>query len=251
VECVLYGIGSTFVEATREGLERLGWVVRGGVENVQADFRPDGLRIVRADAVPPSWLELPVVLPVMTPGYRRSLEREALELGFRRLATVVDPTAVVASTVSFGAGAVVIAGTVIGAHTELSRLTAVNRAVSIGHHVRLDEYASLGPGAVVCGQTTIGRGAFVGAGAVLCPSVTIGANAVVGAGAVVLRDVPPHTLVVGNPARVVKEVAGFNDVSVDDLETPDRGVAEAARKPEAPEQLSEWDEPAIRDPERL
>ena len=53
---------------------------------------------------------------------------------------------------------------------------------------------------------TIRRGARVGAGAVLCPGVEIGPEAFVGAGAVVTRDVAPRTLVVGNPARVLREV---------------------------------------------
>ena len=54
---------------------------------------------------------------------------------------------------------------------------------------------------------TIRRGARVGAGAVLCPGVEIGEEAFVGAGAVVVEDVPPGVLVVGNPARVLRDVA--------------------------------------------
>jgi acetyltransferase-like isoleucine patch superfamily enzyme len=53
---------------------------------------------------------------------------------------------------------------------------------------------------------TIRRGARVGAGAVLCPGVEIGAEAFVGAGAVVVRNVPPGVVVVGNPARVLRDV---------------------------------------------
>ena len=53
---------------------------------------------------------------------------------------------------------------------------------------------------------TIRRGARVGAGAVLCPAVEIGEEAFVGAGAVVVRDVPPRVVVVGNPARVLRDV---------------------------------------------
>ena len=53
---------------------------------------------------------------------------------------------------------------------------------------------------------TIRRGARVGGGAVLCPGVQIGEDAFVGAGAVVVRDVPPRVVVVGNPARVLREV---------------------------------------------
>ena len=53
---------------------------------------------------------------------------------------------------------------------------------------------------------TIRRGARVGGGAVLCPGIEIGEEAFVGAGAVVIRDVPARTVVVGNPARVIRDV---------------------------------------------
>ena len=53
---------------------------------------------------------------------------------------------------------------------------------------------------------TIRRGARVGGGAILCPAVEIGEEAFVGAGAVVTKDVPPRMLVVGNPARVLRDV---------------------------------------------
>jgi acetyltransferase-like isoleucine patch superfamily enzyme len=54
---------------------------------------------------------------------------------------------------------------------------------------------------------TIRRGARIGGAAVLCPGVEIGEEAFVGAGAVVTRDVPPGVVVVGNPARVLRDVA--------------------------------------------
>jgi acetyltransferase-like isoleucine patch superfamily enzyme len=54
---------------------------------------------------------------------------------------------------------------------------------------------------------TIRRGARIGGGAVLLPGIEIGEEAFVGAGAVVLADVPARTVVVGNPARVLRDVA--------------------------------------------
>lgn len=53
---------------------------------------------------------------------------------------------------------------------------------------------------------TIRRGARIGGGAVLLPGIEIGEEAFVGAGAVVLRDVPARAVVVGNPARTIREV---------------------------------------------
>jgi UDP-2-acetamido-3-amino-2,3-dideoxy-glucuronate N-acetyltransferase len=54
--------------------------------------------------------------------------------------------------------------------------------------------------------TLVKKGASIGANATILPGLTIGEGAMVGAGAVVTKDVPPRTLVVGNPARVVRSL---------------------------------------------
>ena len=53
---------------------------------------------------------------------------------------------------------------------------------------------------------TIGNDAWLGAGVIVLPGVTIGEGAVIGAGAVVTKDVPPYTVSVGNPAKVIKNI---------------------------------------------
>jgi acetyltransferase-like isoleucine patch superfamily enzyme len=57
-------------------------------------------------------------------------------------------------------------------------------------------------------QTSIGSDVWVGMGASIIGGITIGDGAVVAAGAVVMEDVPPHSLVAGNPALVVRNLAG-------------------------------------------
>jgi len=54
---------------------------------------------------------------------------------------------------------------------------------------------------------TIGDNVWLGGGVIVLPGVTIGDNAVVGAGAVVTRDLPPNVVAVGNPARVLRDIA--------------------------------------------
>jgi len=56
------------------------------------------------------------------------------------------------------------------------------------------------------GKILIKKGAWIGASAIILPNVTIGERAVVGAGAVVTKDVPPYTVVVGVPAKVIKKL---------------------------------------------
>ena len=52
----------------------------------------------------------------------------------------------------------------------------------------------------------IATGSWVGANAIILPGVSIGKNSVVGAGSVVTKDVPPFTVVAGQPARVIREI---------------------------------------------
>ena len=54
--------------------------------------------------------------------------------------------------------------------------------------------------------TVVKRGASVGSGATVLANVTIGENAMVGAGSTVTRDVPPNIIVAGNPARIMRSV---------------------------------------------
>lgn len=58
------------------------------------------------------------------------------------------------------------------------------------------------------GFVKIGNNVFIGVNSVILRNVTIGDNAVVGAGAIVSKDVPPATVVAGNPAKIIKELTG-------------------------------------------
>jgi maltose O-acetyltransferase len=62
-------------------------------------------------------------------------------------------------------------------------------------------------GAEAAEPITIGDNVWLGGGVIVCPGVTIGRDTVVGAGAVVTRDLPPGVLAVGNPARVIRQLA--------------------------------------------
>jgi len=73
--------------------------------------------------------------------------------------------------------------------------------------------ANIGAGTITCNYdgthkypTEIGEGAFIGSDTMLVAPVKVGAGAKTGAGAVVTKDIPPHSLAVGVPARVIKEL---------------------------------------------
>jgi sugar O-acyltransferase (sialic acid O-acetyltransferase NeuD family) len=213
---VIYGIGSPIVVDVAETCARLGLEVAAWVRNVEGPtFAPPGSRVLTPDRLTAELRSNEFVVPLFTPGHRAAAAREALGHGFVRAATLVDATAVVAASTTLEAGCYVNSMANLGAAGAIGRFALINRGASIGHHAEIAEFVSIGPGAVIAGNVKIGRGAMVGTGAIVIPKIEIGANAVVSAGAVVIEPVAAHSMVAGNPARVVRTgIGGYNDTSV-------------------------------------
>ncbi len=103
----------------------------------------------------------------------------------------------------------------ISSHTFICEGVTIEDNVFVGHGVVFinDSY----PRATTDGKlqteadwavekTIVRNGASIGSGATILSKVTIGENAIVGAGSVVTKDVPPNTIVAGNPARVLRKI---------------------------------------------
>src|SRR6476659_3024812 len=123
--------------------------------------------------------------------------------------------------VEIGDDVVVGRGSLVENDTTIGELTKIQADAYITAYSTLEDNVFIAPGVVTTndnymGRTekrhalikgpTIRRGARIGGGAILCPGVEVGEEAFVGAGAVVVRDVPARKLVVGNPARVLRDV---------------------------------------------
>jgi acetyltransferase-like isoleucine patch superfamily enzyme len=134
---------------------------------------------------------------------------------------IVGDQACVRERVTIGDDVVIGRGSLVENDTTIGALTKIQADAYITAYSTLEENVFIAPCVVTTndnfmGRTekrhdlikgpTIRRGARIGGGAVLCPAVEIGQDSLVGAGAVVVKDVPPGVVVVGNPARVLREV---------------------------------------------
>jgi hypothetical protein len=213
---VVYGIGSPIVVDVAETCVRLKLNVAAWIRNIDGPvFAPESAGIIAANDVFAELLQHAFVVPLFTPAHRHAACEEAQSRGFSKPATLVDPTAVIASSTAIAPGSYLNSLVNIGAASTIGPFAFINRGASIGHHVELADFVSIGPAAVLAAGVRIGRGAVIGAGAVILPGIEIGANAVVGAGANVTRPVPPCSLVTGNPARTIKNgILGYNGYGI-------------------------------------
>ena len=134
---------------------------------------------------------------------------------------IVGDQACVRERCTIGDDVVIGRGSLVENDTSVGALTKIQAHAYITAYSLLEDNVFIAPCVITTndnfmGRTekrhdqikgpTIRRGARIGGGAVLLPGIEIGEEAFVGAGAVVIKDVPPRALVVGNPARQIREV---------------------------------------------
>jgi len=135
---------------------------------------------------------------------------------------IIGDLAGVRERCALGEGVLVGRGTCVENDTTIGDFTKVQSHAYITAYMTIEDHVFIAP----CVQTTndnfmgrtekrhelikgptIRRGARVGGGAVLCPGIEIGEEAFIAAGAVVTKDAPPRKVLMGVPARVVRDVS--------------------------------------------
>ena len=125
----------------------------------------------------------------------------------------IEPGAFIRDHVEIGDNAVIMMGAVINIGVKIGESTMIDMGAVLGGRVEVGKRCHVGAGTVLAGvieppsasPVIVEDDVVIGANAVVIEGVRIGKGAVVGAGSIVLEDVPAGAVVVGNPAKIIKE----------------------------------------------
>ena len=162
-------------------------------------------------------------LPPTTIGAGTVVSTQAIVFAGSRIGAgcILGDQSCVRERVEIGDDVVVGRGSLVENDTAIGAMTKIQAEAYITAYSTLEEHVFIAPCVVTTnddfmGRTerrkalmrgpTLRRGARVGGGAVLCPGIEIGEEAFIGAGALVLNDVPPRAVMVGAPARHLRDV---------------------------------------------
>jgi sugar O-acyltransferase (sialic acid O-acetyltransferase NeuD family) len=121
----------------------------------------------------------------------------------REFPVLIHPHAVIANSVLFGAGSVIMAGVVINPGVRVGKGCIVNTSSSIDHDCIVGDFVHISVGAHLCGTVTVGEITWIGTGVTVSNNVNICSSVCIGAGAVVINDIEENGTYVGIPAKKV------------------------------------------------
>lgn len=174
-------------EVNLERLKKRGTPYIGTVEQVLNDFAPTQY-----------------VVGIGSPGVRRRIAEAFGKAGWPA-ATLIHPTVTLGFDVQVGAGSVICAGVRLTTNIRLGQHVHLNPNVTVGHDTELGDFVSMNPMSSISGDCRIEDDVLVGVGGVVLNGVSVGKGSVIGGAACVVGDVAPDQIVVGVPAKKIRE----------------------------------------------
>ena len=119
--------------------------------------------------------------------------------------SAIHPTAILSNSASIGDYAFLGEYSIVRTSATIGDGLLLQSGAVISHHCKVGKFVSIGPNAAIASKVSVGDRTLIGVGASVKPGIEIGNDCIIGAGAVVVSDLPPHSVVGGNPARQLRK----------------------------------------------
>lgn len=138
--------------------------------------------------------------------WKRDRIIDLLGIPLGRFETIIHPRASISSYSEIGRGCAIYQFSSIMTNAKIGNHVLVLPNSTINHDCRVGNYSIVTTGVALSGDVDVQEACYLGSNSVVRQNVTIGKQSMVGMGAVVVNDVPSSSVVIGNPAKVVKKI---------------------------------------------
>lgn len=147
------------------------------------------------------------VLPMNPDNLQRFNQIKALRENNFELISAIHPSATIYNKAKIGEGVWIHEGVYVGYKSEVCDGVMLNTRAQVDHHSVLLDCCQLDPSVVTASYVTCGERSHIHMCSSIRNRVTVGNDAIVGMGSLVLKNVPPKTLVYGQPAKIIRSLS--------------------------------------------
>jgi sugar O-acyltransferase (sialic acid O-acetyltransferase NeuD family) len=148
-----------------------------------------------------------IVIATGEPEHKVKLFNQVKKIGYN-LANVIHPTAYISPDAKMGEGIIVQMGSMISVDAIIGNNVTLEQYVVVAHDAVIEDHVQISAFVMVAGHCKIGEATYIGIAVPIRDNIIVGKNSIVSMGAVVQRDIPDNVIVMGNPARVMKNRDG-------------------------------------------
>ncbi|MGO3801507.1 MAG: acetyltransferase [Fusobacterium sp.] len=128
------------------------------------------------------------------------------KLGDKKYATIIHPDVKFSKKLTkIGEGTIIWPGTIFNVFCNIGKHVYVNMNCTIGHDVTLRDYVTVLPASNISGNVLVKEKSSLGTNSCIIQGLEIGENVILGAGSVVVKNIEDNCVVVGNPAKKIKD----------------------------------------------